>query len=372
MKNGEFHVNQITDYAHFACETMMRKFKPQELPPIRSFHYHQGVFLAGMMQIYEITKNEAYLRYIKEWIDLQIDATGNIKHFNPGKLDDLQPGILLFPLFEKTADPRYKIALDTIAYFIRNFPRTPEGGYWHMACCRNQMWLDGLYMAGPFGVQYGLTFNVPDMLQTAVQQVQIMKKNTCDDASGLWVHAWDYEHTQPWADQITGRSPEFWSRSMGWVVIALTYDLAILPPSSEHYNPLKAILTELLEALLPWQDADTGMWYQVTDKVADPNNWAELSATCMFAAAICKAVRLGIFNPKHLDAARRGISGVLNRLSIVDGDLQIPDICVGTGVGDYAHYLARPTSVNDLHGVGAFLMMCAEGIKCEKSCTESP
>ena len=28
--------------------------------------------------------------------------------------------------------------------------------------------------------------------------------------------------------------------------------------------------------------------------------------------------------------------------------------------GDLAHYYARPTSVNDLHGAGAFLLMCTE------------
>lgn len=38
----------------------------------------------------------------------------------------------------------------------------------------------------------------------------------------------------------------------------------------------------------------------------------------------------------------------------------IDNICVGTGVGDYAHYCDRPTSENDLHGAGAFIIMCAE------------
>ena len=36
-----------------------------------------------------------------------------------------------------------------------------------------------------------------------------------------------------------------------------------------------------------------------------------------------------------------------------------PDVCVGTGVGTYDFYCGRPCSVNDLHGVGAFLLMCA-------------
>lgn len=42
------------DYGRAACDTMMRKFEADELPPKGHFHYHQGVFLSGMYQIYEL------------------------------------------------------------------------------------------------------------------------------------------------------------------------------------------------------------------------------------------------------------------------------------------------------------------------------
>ncbi|MCD8021998.1 MAG: glycoside hydrolase family 88 protein [Lachnospiraceae bacterium] len=45
----------------------------------------------------------------------------------------------------------------------------------------------------------------------------------------------------------------------------------------------------------------------------------------------------------------------------MDGDdLQIGNISIGTGIGDYDFYCHRPVCVNDLHGVGAFLLMCVE------------
>ena len=46
-----------------------------------------------------------------------------------------------------------------------------------------------------------------------------------------------------------------------------------------------------------------------------------------------------------------------------DDDLLIGHVCIGTGVGDYQHYIERPTSINDLHGVGAFLYMIAAAEK---------
>ena len=76
------------------------------------------------------------------------------------------------------------------------------------------MWLDGLYMAGPFSVEYGATFGRRDLIESAVFQAKMMREKTRDARTGLWYHAWDATRRQPWADPATGRSPEFWGRSM--------------------------------------------------------------------------------------------------------------------------------------------------------------
>ena len=85
-------------FATLACDTMMRKFEAEQLPPVGHFHYHQGVFLSGVYRTYLLTGDEKYFDYIKRWVDSNLDAVGNIKGFNPGQLDDLQPAIHLFPL----------------------------------------------------------------------------------------------------------------------------------------------------------------------------------------------------------------------------------------------------------------------------------
>ena len=59
----------------------------------------------------------------------------------------------------------------------------------------------------------------------------------------------------------------------------------------------------------------------------------------------------------------RNEEGYYHSLLVVgfDGeDLLVGEVCVGTGVGNYEYYVNRPVSTNDLHGVGAFLIMCAE------------
>ena len=96
------------------------------------------------------------------------------------------------------------------------------------------------------------------------------------------------------------------------------------------------------------------------NKRGKPGNWPENSCTCLYAAALARAARTGLMDETALAAARRAFAGVVNSLTWQGDDLQIGHICIGTGVGDYNFYCARPCSTNDLHGVGAFLLMCTE------------
>ena len=347
-------------FATLACDTMMRKFEAEKLPPIGQFHYHQGVFLSGMYRTYLLTKDEKYFDFMKRWVDTHIDEVGNITGFNPGAFDDLQPAIHLFPIYERTGDYRYKVAMDTVAYFMEHAPTTPEGGYWHKAWYRNQMWLDCLYMSGPFCAQYAKTFDKPFFYDLITRQVKLMEKNTRDEKTGLWDHAFDYDRRIHWADKETGRSPEFWGRALGWAPVAILEDLAFFPKDHPGYQEIADIAIKLIKALIPYQDEKSGLWYQVVNKGDDPRNWLESSCTCLYTAAICRAVRMGLLDEKYLEVARKGYEGVTARMEYDDNGILIGNICIGTGVGDLAHYYARPTSVNDLHGAGAFLLMCTE------------
>ena len=64
--------------------------------------------------------------------------------------------------------------------------------------------------------------------------------------------------------------------------------------------------------------------------------------------------------PAELDRIYKITEGVIRSLNWEGNDLLIGNVCVGTGVGSYDFYCGRPCSTNDLHGVGAFLLMCTE------------
>lgn len=350
--------NPLT-YAKMACDTLMRKFSAEDLPPKAHFHYHQGVFLSGMEKTYELCKNEKYKNYIDDWVNSLVDENGVIHGFDAEELDDVQPGILLYRMYDETKSLRYKKALDSLRKVVQEFPTNTEGGFWHKVKNKEQMWLDGLYMAGPFTARYGKVFDDSTCFDSCYFQAKMMEEKTRDSKTGLWYHAWDSVKEQKWAHPETGRSAEFWGRSIGWVPVALLDELECIPKTHRGYTDLVRMTVQLLEAVESYQDI-SGLWYQVVDKGDKTGNWLEISSSCLFAAAISKAVRMGFLDKKHLMIARKAFEGVIERLEIQGNDVTIGSICVGTGVGDYNHYCKRPTSENDLHGVGAFLLMCTE------------
>lgn len=344
-----------------ACDTMMKKFKPEELPPVSLFHYHQGVFLSGMMNVWKVCGDDKYYSYMKAWVDSIIDEDGEINTYDPTRLDDIQPGIHLFKLYKDTGDKRYKIVLDTFMDILKNWYRNEEGGFWHKEMHPEQMWLDGLYMAGPIQAEYAAQFNRPEFLETAIEQALIMHKHVKDPKTGLLYHGWDCAKAEPWADSETGLSPEFWGRAMGWYVVAVLDILEFTPKTHPQYDRLLEIEIDALRAVMKYQDKNNGMWYQVIDKVENSDNWIESSCTALFAYAIARAVHMGILDESNMDSAWRGFEGLLETSITRNEDgFVLGNVCIGTNVCTYEEYVTRPVSANDLHGMGAFLLMCAE------------
>jgi len=62
-------------------------------------------------------------------------------------------------------------------------------------------------------------------------------------------------------------------------------------------------------------------------------------------------------------AAQRAFEGIIDSLQVGEqGQPLLCGVCVGTCIdeGTYEHYIKRETCVNDLHGSGAYILMCAE------------
>jgi hypothetical protein len=215
-------------------------------------------------------------------------------------------------------------------------------------------------MALPFFAKYGQVFGDTACLTDAANQL-IVYADHLKDPCGLLYHAYDEDALEPWADPVTHHSPIFWGRSMGWFGMALVEVLDCIPNDHPKRPELIHILADLIEGLSQVQDPVTGLWYQVVDKGDYPDNWLETSCSCMYSYFTCRAVEKGYVNGSYQNMARRAYEGILQNKFYIgsDGLTNLIDISSGTAASsDYTYYRDRARHENDLHGLGAFLMMC--------------
>ncbi|MBW7452887.1 glycoside hydrolase family 105 protein [Paenibacillus sepulcri] len=347
------------EWAEAACNSLMNRYSPMQLPPANRWHYHQGVFLCGMLQLWQKNHDQRYLLYVKTYADLLIDEYGNF-YFQRDELDAIQAGLILFTLDEQFGEARYRLAAAKLRQLFHTFNLTSEGGFWHKDKYPYQMWLDGLYMGGVFAVKYARHYNASELVDQTLKQEKLMRTHMQDPRTGLYYHAWDERRLMPWADPETGCSPEFWGRSVGWYAIAIVDLMDDLPAGHPATAGLTGHIRNLLYSLIRYQDKASGMWYQVIDKGSRPDNWLESSCTSLFVYAIAKAIKHGYVDDDCRSAAIAGYEGLIHSLYEDEQGLVMPGICVGTSAGDYTHYVTRETSGNDLHGVGALIMACCE------------
>jgi unsaturated rhamnogalacturonyl hydrolase len=337
----------------------------------KRWNYTQGLEGLAFLRLSEATGSKIYYEYAKGFADSLIDSQGRILKYKMSNfnIDQVNPGRMIFILYDKTNDPRYKNVIDTLRQQLRLQPRTPEGGFWHKKVYPNQMWLDGLYMGEPFYAEYASRFNEPGDFTDIVNQFHLAATHTFDPATGLFRHAWDSSKEMPWADKVTGQSPHAWGRAMGWFAMAYVDALDYIPETKPGRIEMIKTFNTLIEGIVKIQDQTTGGWYQVLDRSGAQGNYIETSCTSMFTYAILKGVRKGYLDKKYLVNAQLAYQGLIKNFITENGDgtINLTRVCSVAGLGgnpyrdgSYEYYINEQIRDNDPKGVAPFIMASLE------------
>lgn len=338
-----------------------------------SWDYEQGLMYKAIEKVWNRTGNGKYFEYVRRDMDRYVQKDGSIRtyKYDDFNLDNIPTGRALLTLYQQTQPDKdkYRKAADLLWKQIENQPQTKEGGFWHKKRYPYQMWLDGLFMAEPFAAEYSLIFNHPEHFDHIAKQFALIEKYAVDPKTGLVYHAYDESKEQKWADPKTGLSPHFWSRAIGWYAMALVDVLDYMPANHpEHANLIK-YLQRLAPALVKYQDAKSGVWYQMTTQGTRKGNYFEASASCMFVYALAKGVRMGYLPATYLASAKKGYAGILKEFveEEANGTISLNKTVSVGGLGGspyrdgtYEYYLSEPIRKNDLKGVGPFIFASVE------------
>ena len=249
------------------------------------------------------------------------------------------------------------------------------GGWFHKSTDYvDQMWLDGAYMGSATLAQlaeyykgntniFGSTSEDWDMV---TKQLNIVWDNCWDSNKQLMYHAFSAtgdakaksDGAATWAGLSTTapvyHSAAFWGRANAWYLYALVDALEAMKNcdqgNTKNYTTLKTHLEAQAAGILKWQDQQTGGWYQIMDKnntynansysgetwTSSYNNYIETSASTIFAAALFKAVRLGLLGDTYKTAAKKAFEGIVENFVVQDsnkGTINIWSSSLSAGLG---------------------------------------
>jgi len=312
-----------------------------------------------------------------------VDNTGaSDNYYRPDELDSMPPVRALFDLIRSgSANSSKYISMIEYVYTLMQESSwvisNTGGNYIHKRNNSNwsmyQIALDGLYMAQPFFMELakakdeGLldtgstsgNINADTIYNEVCSRMIWIGNNLYDSGAKLYNHGYN-----PANGLGNGH---FWSRAIGWYAAALADVISMLPDSySSQKAALIAIEQQLFDGMIDYRDADTGMWYNVTNRdTTIGDNRLESSGTAVMAYAMMKLYVEDYVDHVYGEAGLKAFNGTVSN-KLIGG--QLVDVYRSAGVETSdAGYLKNPYTVNEAKGVGPLIMAsCYANAAAEK------
>ncbi|MBR1919047.1 MAG: glycoside hydrolase family 88 protein [Spirochaetales bacterium] len=356
---------------------MAKSVENRYRPGMMQWHYEHGLVLFASMASADYYGNASIYPWVYSMYDPLIGKDGTIATYREGEfnLDQINAGRTLFKLADRSGEERFALAQDRLKSQLVHQPRTKSGVFWHKEIYPWQIWLDGLYMEGPFNAEYASRHGDREALDDVINQLVLTYRTLKDEKTGLLYHAYDESRGQRWSDINTGLSPHFWTRSIGWYCMAVLDVLDFTSEDHPRRAELEDIVRALAKAVIPFQD-ESGMWYQVPDCQDAEGNYLETSGSSMFAYMFYKGARLSILDRSFVEYGKKALDGIrrIYMSEDEDGCLHLDGICSVAGLGgnpyrdgSLKYYFCEPQKRDDFKGVGPFILALLEEEKANRA-----
>lgn len=338
--------------------------------------YYNGVVFEGIEDIYDYTGDSDYRDYVEAYMNAMIASDGSWAKCTSGNTSKEAAGYVDYHGADcyKTASLLIDMAKDangTVntnskyykrATAIYNDLTTGTGSsyskadlgynYWHsnwnsQTAPTYKVWLDGIYMIQPFMAEYAYYSNDTAQMAKILQRFQWLYNNDRNATTGLYYHA---------LNSASNYCNYHWTRAIGWYAMAVVDVMQYM--SGSQLDTMKVILKDLVDNMLPYQDASTGMWANLCNKAVTSTNRLETSGTAMMAYTIAKGINNGWLDESYAQYAEAAFAGMVqNKLS----GSNLSDIYFKASASGSDNYQTTSNYyTNEGKGVGPFIMAYAQ------------
>jgi len=219
-----------------------------------------------------------------------------------------------------------------------NIPRFPDGVFNRI----NTMWADDLYMSLPFLVRLGIITGEEKYFDEVLTQINGYYERMFMKDQNIFSHIYFVE------EKTANRIP--WGRGNGWILLALSEVLLLMPESYNGRERILEIFKEFASGVLNCRDKKEGIWHQV---INNNDSYIESSGSAMFITALARGVRCG-----WIEDCTKDILEAWGALSekCIDSEGNVYGICMGSRCSmEEKYYMDLATVTNDDHGVGVVI-----------------
>lgn len=319
-----------------------------EHDPVMFWSWGEFVLLYGFWKLHEITGDAPVPAYVGNFLD------ENLYFYSPIASDFFSPSTLVLLSCEETGTEDYCGSLSRFDDYFTAVKRE-EGAIVHLTGVPGQdrqVWVDSLFMDGAYLIERGRETEDPGWYAEAASQFVLYDRILSDPATGLLNHGFDF---------ATGRMMNdpgvFWARGNAWYLASLGNLLTVLPGDYPGRAGLEALWRKRADSILPWQNAD-GSWNTLLLEIS--GNYAESSATALFAFGLAAGLRAGLEDTEAREAAFRALDYLNGIIYESGGNHFLPGTSGGTSPGTAENYLSIIRVINQNFGIGAYLLAAIE------------
>ncbi len=334
--------------------------------PYSEWHYANGGTMLGMLNLYTVSKDEAYFDFVNRfaahvknnmaadrWQFENIPAlrAAQYRLFRLIMLDDSGgPAIPFVELKRSYNNSAYDDILeDVLQHITEGQDRLSDNTLCRSEPENNTIWGDDLFMSTPFLCRMALATGNDALFDDVAHQIIQFNKYLMNPETGLYYHGYYADRGEP--------APFQWGRANGWVTWAMSEALMLMPKKHKKYKTILKIYQNHLAALIKYQE-ESGIWHQILN---DPSTYEETSCTAMYTLSMARGINNGWLDESFRDNALAGWRAVSNKIG---EDGTVSKICRGTGIGtSVAFYNGRQTFDHDPRGLGAVLTAGSEVFK---------
>jgi unsaturated rhamnogalacturonyl hydrolase len=260
----------------------------------------RGVYYEGLMGLYKLKPDPAYLNYAVRWGEFH--KWGMRSGIKTRNADDQCCGQTYIDLY--LMDTTKKEMIKDIKTCIDNMLATDKIDDWN--------WIDAIQMAMPVYARLGALYN-DNRYFDRMYSMYIFTK-TKHGTSGLYNpvdHLWwrDKDFVPPYKEP--NGEDCYWSRGNGWVLAALVRSMDFLPKNSPYKKEFLTTYKEMADALVKCQRND-GFW-NVSLHDSTHFGGKEVTGTALFVYGITWGINNGTLNrKKYLPVVLKAWSGLVN------------------------------------------------------------